>query len=201
MRRPHQAPPISLKSVHDAYLPSKVSTVNYYRRRIGLLPSQTVAGANSYHGTSSAPEDRAADVAERASEDAWFAHVKILASDELKGRLTGTPDLLRTAYRVEESVDRLGLPSLGLRNRLTRMGLARGCEGWTLVFCPRFPGGSVFVLCRTESLIEFYWDSEPTYQTVHADVLKSLSYKYVVPLYRRGNDPNCRNEDGTGSSG
>jgi hypothetical protein len=34
---------------------------------------------------------------------------------------------------------------------------------------------------RTEGLIEFYWDGEPTYETVRADVLKSLSYKPRVP--------------------
>lgn len=34
---------------------------------------------------------------------------------------------------------------------------------------------------RTEGLIKFYWDGEPTYETVRADVLKSLSYKSTVP--------------------
>ena len=34
---------------------------------------------------------------------------------------------------------------------------------------------------RTEALIKFYWDGEPTYETVRADVLKSLSYKSTVP--------------------
>jgi hypothetical protein len=29
--------------------------------------------------------------AEKASEDAWFAHLQVLASDDLKGRRTGTP--------------------------------------------------------------------------------------------------------------
>ena len=31
-----------------------------------------------------------------------------------------------------------------------------------------------------EGLIKFYWDGEPTYETVRADVLKSLSYKPTV---------------------
>ena len=32
---------------------------------------------------------------EKAAEDAWFGHLQALASDDLKGRKTGTPDLSR----------------------------------------------------------------------------------------------------------
>ena len=50
---------------------------------------------------------------ERAAEGAWFAHVQFLASDELKGRLTGTPEFLRAVAYVEDQFRAIGLKPAG----------------------------------------------------------------------------------------
>lgn len=50
---------------------------------------------------------------ERAAEDAWFAHLQVLASDELKGRRTGTEDFLRAVAYVEAQFKAIGLKPAG----------------------------------------------------------------------------------------
>ena len=52
--------------------------------------------------------------AEKASEDAWFAHRQVLASDDLKGCRTGTPDFLRAADYVESQFKSIGLVPAGV---------------------------------------------------------------------------------------
>jgi hypothetical protein len=52
--------------------------------------------------------------AEKASEDAWFAHLQVLASDNLKGRRTGTPDFLRAADYAESQFKSIGLVAAGV---------------------------------------------------------------------------------------
>jgi hypothetical protein len=37
------------------------------------------------------------------------------------------------------------------------------------------------MITRSQGLIKFYWDGEPTYETVRADVLGSLQHK-VAPM-------------------
>lgn len=56
-----------------------------------LLFSQAASAANSHHARGTFSE-HTSEATGRACEDAWFAHVKVLASDELKERLPGTPD-------------------------------------------------------------------------------------------------------------
>ncbi len=51
--------------------------------------------------------------AEKAAEDAWFSHLQFLASDELKGRQTGTSDYLRAAEYVESQFKAIGLKPAG----------------------------------------------------------------------------------------
>jgi hypothetical protein len=50
---------------------------------------------------------------EKAAEDAWFSHLQFLASDELKGRQTGTDDFLRAADYVESQFKAIGLKPAG----------------------------------------------------------------------------------------
>jgi hypothetical protein len=50
---------------------------------------------------------------EKASEDAWFAHVQFLASDDLKGRRTGTPDFIHAVEYVETQFKAIGLRPAG----------------------------------------------------------------------------------------
>jgi hypothetical protein len=52
--------------------------------------------------------------AEKASEDAWFAHLQVLASDDLKGRRTGTPEFLRAVDYVESQFKSIGLAPAGV---------------------------------------------------------------------------------------
>lgn len=49
----------------------------------------------------------------KAAESAWFAHVQALASDDLKGRKTGTPEFLRAADYVQAQFQSAGLRPLG----------------------------------------------------------------------------------------
>ena len=51
--------------------------------------------------------------AEKAAEDAWFAHVQYLASDDLKGRRTGTPDFIKAVEYVESQFKAIGLKPAG----------------------------------------------------------------------------------------
>ncbi len=60
------------------------------------------------------PATPASIAAEQVAENAWFAHVKFLASDELKGRKTGTPEFLEAAAYVEEQFKAIGLKHAGV---------------------------------------------------------------------------------------
>lgn len=60
------------------------------------------------------PATPASIAAEQVAENAWFGHVKFLASDELKGRKTGTPEFLEAAAYVEEQFEAIGLKSAGV---------------------------------------------------------------------------------------
>src|ERR1700761_3994082 len=52
--------------------------------------------------------------AEQFAEDAWFAHLKVLAGDDLNGRKTGTPDFLRAVEYVEGQFKAIGLKPAGV---------------------------------------------------------------------------------------
>jgi Zn-dependent M28 family amino/carboxypeptidase len=52
--------------------------------------------------------------AEKAAEDAWFAHLQILASDDLKGRKTGTEDFIHAVEYVESRFKSIGLKPAGV---------------------------------------------------------------------------------------
>ncbi len=71
------------------------------------------------------PVTPASQAAEKAEEDAWFAHVQFLASDELKGRLTGTPEFLRAAAYVEDQFHAVGLKPAGTTGYRQPVGFRR----------------------------------------------------------------------------
>ena len=52
--------------------------------------------------------------AEKIAEDAWFAHLQVLASDDLKGRKTGTDDFIRAVEYVESQYKAIGLKPAGV---------------------------------------------------------------------------------------
>src|SRR5580698_386741 len=52
--------------------------------------------------------------AEKAAEDAWFAHLQVLAGDDLKGRKTGTPDFIHAVEYVESQFKAIGLEPAGV---------------------------------------------------------------------------------------
>jgi hypothetical protein len=60
--------------------------------------------------------------AEKANEDAWFSHLSVLASDDLKGRKTGTPDFIRAAEYVEAQFKAIGLNPAGADGYLQQVG-------------------------------------------------------------------------------
>ena len=51
--------------------------------------------------------------AEKTAEDAWFEHIRVLASDNLKGRRTGTPDFIQAVEYVESQYKAIGLKPAG----------------------------------------------------------------------------------------
>lgn len=51
--------------------------------------------------------------AETAAENAWFAHLQVLASDDMKGRKTGTIDFIHAVEYVESQFKQIGLKPLG----------------------------------------------------------------------------------------
>jgi Zn-dependent M28 family amino/carboxypeptidase len=59
------------------------------------------------------PATAASIQSEKAAEDAWFAHVMFLASDDLKGRRTGTPDFIHAVEYVESQFKAIGLKPAG----------------------------------------------------------------------------------------
>ncbi len=71
------------------------------------------------------PVTPASQAAEKAAEDAWFAHLQFLASDDLKGRLTGTPEFLRAASYVEDQFKAIGLKPVGTAGYRQQVGFRR----------------------------------------------------------------------------
>ena len=71
------------------------------------------------------PSTTASIAAEKAAEDGWLAHVQFLASDELKGRLTGTPEFLRAVEYVEEQCRAIGLKPAGTEGYRQPVGFRR----------------------------------------------------------------------------
>ena len=59
---------------------------------------------------------------EKAAEDAWFGHLQALASDDLKGRKTGTPDFTQAAEYVESQFKTTGLKPAGVDGYLQPVG-------------------------------------------------------------------------------
>jgi len=59
------------------------------------------------------PATPASIQAEKAAEDAWFAHIQVLAGDDLKGRKTGTPDFIHAVEYVESQYKAIGLKPAG----------------------------------------------------------------------------------------
>lgn len=74
----------------------------------------------------STPESIAA---EKLAEDTWFSHVQFFASDELKGRLTGSPEFLRAVAYVEEQCKAAGLKPAGTEGYRQPVGFRRVLTG------------------------------------------------------------------------
>jgi Zn-dependent M28 family amino/carboxypeptidase len=60
--------------------------------------------------------------AENADENAWYSHLSVLASDDLKGRKTGTPDFIRASEYVEAQFKAIGLIPSGTDGYLQQVG-------------------------------------------------------------------------------
>jgi hypothetical protein len=88
----------------------------------GLASAQ---GTTSTYDPGLRPDTPATITAERAAEDAWFAHVQFLASDELKGRLTGTLEFLRAVEYVEAQFKLIGLKPAGLEGYRQPVGFRK----------------------------------------------------------------------------
>jgi len=79
-----------------------------------------VSAIAEHHGSAShfnpgiRPDTVEAAAEERAAEDTWFGHLKVLAGDELKGRKTGTPEYLHAAEYVENQFKTVGLKPAGV---------------------------------------------------------------------------------------
>ena len=52
--------------------------------------------------------------AEKTAEDAWFAHLQVLAGDDLKGRKTGSEDFIHAVEYVESQFKAIGLKPGGV---------------------------------------------------------------------------------------
>jgi hypothetical protein len=85
-----------------------------------------VAGHALEGSSSAAQQTSATSTTEQTrplSPDAehWFAHVQYLASDDLKGRLIGTPEYNRAVQYVEEQFKSLGLKPVGTNDYQQRV--------------------------------------------------------------------------------
>ncbi len=69
--------------------------------------------AKSAYDPGTRPVTAESIAAQKAAEGAWFSHLQFLASDELKGRQTGTDDYLRAADYVESQFKAIGLKPAG----------------------------------------------------------------------------------------
>jgi Zn-dependent M28 family amino/carboxypeptidase len=77
------------------------------------MPAQQHLQARTYNPGIS-PVTPASIQAEKSAEDAWFAHLEVLAGDELKGRKTGTDDFIRAVEYVESQFKAIGLKPAGV---------------------------------------------------------------------------------------
>ena len=60
--------------------------------------------------------------AEKAAEDAWFFHLRALASDDLNGRKTGTSDFIHAVEYVESQFKAIGLKPAGVEGYRQQVG-------------------------------------------------------------------------------
>ena len=74
------------------------------------LPTFTVLLAISW---AAAAQGVPVTPADQAAGDAWFAHIQVLADDNMRGRLTGTDDYLRAAAYVVDQFKSFGLMPAG----------------------------------------------------------------------------------------
>jgi Peptidase family M28 len=70
--------------------------------------------ASSAYDPGIRPTTPASIQSEKAAETAWFAHLQVLAGDELNGRRTGTPDFIRAVEYVESQFKAIGLKPTGV---------------------------------------------------------------------------------------
>ncbi len=69
---------------------------------------------NSAYDPGIRPVTPASLQAEKQAEQAWFAHLQVLAGDELNGRRTGTPDFIHAVEYVESQFKAIGLKPAGV---------------------------------------------------------------------------------------
>ena len=78
--------------------------------RILLATACVAAGAHSSGGPSAGPDA----VSDEASGQAWWAHVRYLADDSMKGRLTGSDEYIKAAAYVVDQFKSWGLKPAGV---------------------------------------------------------------------------------------
>jgi Peptidase family M28 len=80
----------------------------------GMLISAQQHPQDSTYNPGIRPQTPASIATEKVAEDAWFAHLEVLAGDELKGRKTGTDDFLRAVQYVESQFKAIGVKPAGV---------------------------------------------------------------------------------------
>jgi hypothetical protein len=72
------------------------------------------AAAVSLLGATAFAQGMPETAADQAAGQGWFGHIKVLASDDMHGRLTGSEDYLRAAAYVVEQFKAMGLQPAGV---------------------------------------------------------------------------------------
>ncbi|MGA2730655.1 MAG: M28 family peptidase [Terracidiphilus sp.] len=94
---------------------SRVGILSVFSLTVGLVASFAEQhGQRSTFNPGIQPATAASIATEQVAETAWFAHVKFLAGDELKGRKTGTPEFLQAVAYVEDQFKSIGLKPGGV---------------------------------------------------------------------------------------
>lgn len=89
-----------------------------------ILPGQQHAQTSTYN-PGIQPTTAAYLQSEKAAEDAWFAHLQVLAGDELNGRKTGTVDFIHAVEYVESQFKAIGLKAVGVEGYRQEVGFRR----------------------------------------------------------------------------
>jgi Zn-dependent M28 family amino/carboxypeptidase len=86
----------------------------YRRFSAAALLSVTAMVMSAQQHAEMRPLTAASLHAEKTAEDAWFAHLQVLASDDLKGRRTGTDDFIHAVEYLESQFKAIGIKPAGV---------------------------------------------------------------------------------------